>query len=170
MIPLNSPLESMAAGIRDDAPEVQLGRSQYVRECPLCGNPVHRLDRTCSECDTAPEQTQPPTLAQELEWAAQLGGLVATAMQGDEIPVAAVEYAARRAATWAHDVIGRDHAEGCDCPACPGGGGEEDESGCPECGDPECEKHDERDEPPLTLHDVGMSEMDFLQSEDVRTR
>jgi hypothetical protein len=153
MIPLNSPLESYCAGVRDQSQDVAEGRSQYSRECALCGNAVFRLDRTCSECDTAPEQTAPPTLQQGLEWAAQLGGLVATAMQGDEIPVAAVEYAARRAATWALDVIGRDHAEGCDCPACPGGG----------------EPGDEREEP-LTLHDVGMSEMDFLRSEDVRTR
>jgi hypothetical protein len=161
-------LESYCAGIRDQAQDVALGSDPYVRECPLCGNPVHRLDRTCRECDTAPEQVGPPTLAQELEWAAQLGGLVAERVHDESIPVVAVAFAAQRAATWAHDVIGRDHAEGCDCPACPGGGGEEDESGCPECGDPECEKHDERDEPPLTLHDVGMSEMDFLRSEDVR--
>jgi hypothetical protein len=153
VIPLNSPLESMAAGIRDEAPEVQLGRSQYSRECALCGNAVFRLGRTCRECDTAPEQTQPPTLMQELEWAAQLGGLVAERVHDESIPVVAVAFAAQRAATWAHDVIGRDHAEGCDCPACPGGG----------------EPEDEREEP-LKLHDLGMSEMDFLRSEDVRTR
>jgi hypothetical protein len=151
MIPLNYPLESYCAGQRDQAQDVALGRSQYGRECPLCGNPVRGLDRTCRECDTAPEQTQPPTLQQELEWAAQLGAF--TAERVESFSPDAVHYAARRAATWALDVIGRDHAEGCDCPACPGGG----------------EPEDEREEP-LKLHDLGMSEMDFLRSEDVRTR
>jgi hypothetical protein len=146
-------LESYCAGIRDTAADVALGRDPYVRECALCGNPVRGLDRTCRECDTAPEQSQPPTLQQELEWAAQLGERVGVEMQRDELPAVAVAFAARRAATWAHDVIGRDHAEGCDCPACPGGGEPEDDN-----------------EPPTTLHDLGMSELDFLSPEDVRTR
>jgi hypothetical protein len=152
---VSSPLESYCAGIRDQAQDVALGTDPYVRECVLCGNPVHRLARTCRECDTAPEQAaQPPTFEQACEWAAQLGGLVAARAHDESIPVVAVAYAAKQAATWAHDVIGRDHAEGCDCPACPGGG----------------EPEDEREERPTTLHDVGMSEMDFLSSEDVRTR
>jgi hypothetical protein len=68
MIPLNSPLESYCAGVRDQAQDVALGTEPYVRECPLCGNPVHRLARTCSECDTAPEQADPPTREQLRNW------------------------------------------------------------------------------------------------------
>jgi hypothetical protein len=65
---VSSPLESYCAGQRDQAQDVALGQDPYSRECPLCGNPVHRLQRTCPECDAAPACSGAPTREQLLEW------------------------------------------------------------------------------------------------------
>jgi hypothetical protein len=133
---IGTQLESYCAGVRDQAQDVALGRDSYVRECVLCGNPVRRLDRTCSECDTAPEQTQPPTLEQLRSWIAQGEGLLALNPDAPEPAVTALRarieewrgMAAvlrnlhRLRTTGAHGMAAIDHAEGCDCPACPGGG------------------------------------------------
>jgi hypothetical protein len=90
-------LESYCAGIRDTAADVALGREPYTRECPLCGNTLHRLDRGCRECDCAPEHYGPETREQRLAWIAAACGVLA---MNPDAPEPAVTALRERIAEW----------------------------------------------------------------------
>ena len=78
----------------------------YVGECPGCGRGIksYQHDGYCAHC-VSPSAVARPSDADLIRWAGQLGEMVVQHLATAEVE--ALDYAARHAASYALDAIGR---------------------------------------------------------------